>query len=196
MAFLRYGLGVGALAAAMFSAGAALAGSFDSETLTEGRKLSSFDSVYIAPVQANLDLNVVRFDRSGYGDRAVRDEDAARKAADFYDELVEEFGESFSLADAPGSGVLTVQATLTKLESSRPTLADYNRDTSVSFRSVYAGGAAMTAVFSEDGATLAEVSDEFISNLNDGRTRAGLWQDADRAFEQWAHKLAKFAKED
>lgn len=195
MVFLRYGLGVGALAAVVLSVGTGLAAPFDSENLMTDRELSSFESVYIAPVETNLDLDIPTYDRSGSKGRPVPPEDAARKAADFHDELVEVFGGSFSLASAPGPGVLTVQATLTNLESTLPTVADYDRNTSLSFRSVSAGGAAMTTVFSEDGAPLAEVSDNFDSSLTDGVVRSATWHDADRAFYRWARKLAKFAKE-
>lgn len=195
MVFLRYGFGVGAFAAVALSVGTALAAPFDSENLMTDRKLSSFESVYIAPVETNLDLDVLRRDRNGTRDRPVSAEDAARKAADFHDELVGKFGESFSLASAPGPGVLTLQATLTNLESTLPTVDDYDRNSNLSFRSVSAGGAAMTTVFSEDGAPLAEVSDNFDSSLTDGVVRSATWHDADRAFYRWARKLAKFAKE-
>lgn len=194
MSFLRNGFGAGAFAAALVSAGAAFAGPFDSENLVTDGKLSSYESVYIAPVKVDLDLRVVRYDRSGYGDRPVDADDASRKAADFYDELVDAFSESYSLASAPGPGVLTLEATLTKLQSSRPTLADYAREPSLSFHSVYAGGGSMTAVFSEDGEVLAELGDQFDSYLGDGRVRAAIWHDADRAFSQWARKLVTYTQ--
>lgn len=194
MSYLRFAFGAGAFAAALVSAGAVLAGPFDSENLLTDRQLSSYESVYIAPVKVELDHHVVRYDRSGYGDRPVDPDDANRKAADFHDELVDAFSESYSLAPAPGPGVLTLEATLTKLQSSRPTPADYDRETSLSFESVYAGGGSMTAVFSEDGEVLAELGDEFNSYLSDGRVRAGIWQDVDRAFSQWAKKLVKYTQ--
>lgn len=195
MAFLRYGVSVGVFAAAILSATTAFAGAFDSENRISDKQLSSFDSIYIAPVETDLDLNVVAFDRSGYGDRPVSADDAAARAAEFYDKLVDAFGKSFSLASAPGPGVLTLETTLTKLESTRPTLADYSRDTSLSSRTVYSGGAAMTAAFSEDGAPLVELSDSFKGNLNDGHPRSGLWEDAGRAFRYWAKHLAGYAKD-
>lgn len=194
MSLLRYGFGAGVFAAAVAFAGAAFAGPFDSENLVTDRQLSTYESVYIAPVKVNLDHHVVRYDRSGYGDRPVDPDDANQKAADFYNELVDAFSESYSLASAPGPGVLTLEATLTKLQSSRPTPADYDREPSLSFQSVYAGGGSMTAVFSEDGEVLAEIADQFDSYLSDGRVRAAVWHDADRAFSQWARKLAKFTQ--
>lgn len=183
-----------AFLAVAVAAGPAAAGSFDAESIVGDTDLSSFESVYIAPVTANLDLDVAAFPRNG-GDRPVDASDVAEKAADFHDELTEAFSRSFSLADAPGPGILTIEVTLTDLEASRPTMADYRRAPGLSFASVYAGGGEMTAVLSENGVTIAEVSDRFTSYLSDERARAGVWSDADRAFDRWARNLVEFVEE-
>lgn len=184
------------LATVALAATPALAGSFDSASVAGGRALSTFDEVYVAPVDVALDLNVKRFDRSGSGDRPVSESDAQQKAVDFYYDLMREFSATHAIVDAPGPGVLTVEATLTKLESSRPTLADYGtRGGHLSASSTYAGGAEMVAVFKEGDAVLAEVADAFDSHLRDGRARAGIWSDADRAFRSWAARLAAFTRD-
>jgi len=171
---------------------AALAGSFDSANVSSSAQLSSFSAIYVAPVSTDLDLDVVAFDRSGRGDRDIRDSDVADKADDLYDEIVSAFASSYSMASGAGAGVLTIETTLTGLKSSRPTMADYNRNVSVSGRSVYAGGADVEFILSEDGRTLAELSDSYSTTLGDHRVRAGIWNDADRAFGVFASKLADY----
>ena len=186
---------IGGAAALSLSVSPAFAGGFDSERVSGSRALSSFDAVYIAPVNVALDHDVRPFDHYGAGDRPVTDSDAAMKAADFHAELVDEFSGSFAIAGAPGPDVLTVEATLTKLEASRPTQADYRyRSASLSPRSVYAGGADMTVTFSVDGAPLAEVTDSFDTHLRDARARSGIWSDVDRAFRSWSSRLVDFAE--
>ena len=192
MSVLRFGLAGGALAAMALTAGAAFAGSFDTEKVTTDRSLSSFESVYIAPVQADLNLDVIAYDPRGTGDRPVDKSDVEERASDFHDALEKAFSKSYAIASAPGDGVLTVEATLTDLASSRPTLADDKRQSGLSASSVYAGGGAMKAVLSENGVVLAEVNDSFTSTLNDGRARAWIWSDADRAFNQWSRNLVEF----
>jgi hypothetical protein len=169
-------------AATAFSSAAA----FDRETLVGDKPLSSFKSVYIAPVSLSLD--------ESRDARPVRDKDAAGRASDFHDELVDEFSEAFDIAGAPGAGVLTVEATLTKLVSTRPTMADYDDQPSLAFESVYAGGAAFSATLSEDGETLAEIGDQYTSTLGDGTPKIATWQDADRAFSQWSRQLVDFVE--
>ncbi len=182
----------GLAAGFLFCAGAASAGGFDSETVTQDANLADFKSVYVAPVELDL-----KADGGGYGssrERPVSADDAAKKAADFHADLVRAF-DDFSRASAPGAGVLTIAATLTELKSSRPTMADYDRNAGLSASSIYAGGASVEFDFSEAGAVLAEVSDEYETSLSDGRSRIGLWDDADRAFSSWARRVADFVRE-
>lgn len=183
------------LSASMALPAAAGAASFDNVTLTTDRQLSGFESVYIAPVKADLNLDVRPFDRSGYGDRPISDRDIGDKIADFQRNLERAFSKSFTLADAPGPGVLTVEATLTDLASTRPTLADYSHKISLDFRSVYAGGAEVTFVLSEDGDVLATIGDRNFGSFADGRPRVGVWEDADYSFGSWSRRLVKFIQQ-
>lgn len=169
------------------------AGAFDTAAVTADKPLSSFDRVYIAPVNVALDL---RRANSRYGgDRPVSDKVAAEKARDFQEDLTDAFGNSFALAPEPGPGVLTVEASLTWLQSTRPTADDLSDRPGLSLASVYAGGAAMSVVLSEAGAPLAELSDRYVSTFSDGTLHIGVWQDADRAFSRWARQLVSFIEE-
>ncbi|MEE2690931.1 MAG: DUF3313 family protein [Pseudomonadota bacterium] len=163
------------------------ASAFDRESLTGEKALSSFSSVYIAPVAVSLEQ-----DRD---DRPVRDKDAAERADLFREALIDRFEKRFDIADAPGDDVLTVEATLTRLEATRPTLADYSKQPGLAFESVYAGGAAFTATLSENGAPLAEISDRYTSSLGDHSPKIATWQDVDRAFSNWARQLVDFVEE-
>lgn len=192
MRTLRLAAGVAFSAAAGLATAAAAA--FDSVYLSSDRPLGSYERVYIAPVSAELDLDVRRYRTGGSGDRPVEERDAALRAEDFHGALVDAFGRSFALAAAPGPGVLTVEARLVKLEASRPTMADYRQTPGLSFRSIYAGGAEMRVTLSEDGAVLAEIGDAWRGSLSDGRYRVGIWGDAQRAFSSWARSLARFVE--
>ena len=178
------------LIAAAFAVSLAFSGSaaaFDTETISTDKRLSEFAAVYIAPVDLDLDFD----DRD---DREVSERDQEARAADFYDDLVRAFSREFAIANEPGEGVITIQATLTDLASSRPTGADFRRKPGLSFDSVYAGGAAVEIELLEDGETLAEISDDYSGNFNDGNPRVGVWQDANRAFSLWARQLVKFVR--
>ena len=93
------------------------------------------------------------------------------------------------VVDAPGPGVLVVETTLTRLESSRPTMADYQREPGLGFESVYAGGAALSVRLSRDGSEVASLSDRYVGSFSDGTPRIGIWQDTDRAFTRWSRQL-------
>lgn len=174
--------------AAFIAAAAAIssAAAFDRESVTGGKQLSSFKSVYIAPVALSLE--------QGRDERPVRDKDAAARAAEFHDDLIDEFSGAFDIADAPGEGVLTIEATLTELVSTRPTMADFSEEPGLGFESVYAGGAAFSATLSENGEALAEIGDRYTSSFGDGSPKVGTWQDADRAFSRWARQLVDFVE--
>jgi hypothetical protein len=173
---------------------AAPALAFDSESLVSTTKLSSFKSVYIAPV--GVDLPEARSGPSYLGnDRAVSDSDAARKATDFHEDLTEAFGNSFALVSAPAAGVLTIEATLTRLQSSRPTMEDLRETPGLSLDSRYAGGADVTIAFSEAGASLGEISDSYTDTFDTTRIPAGTWEDVNRAFSMWARQLVDFVEE-
>jgi hypothetical protein len=195
MTILRLAAAAGAAFIATFAVSApAMAGSFDSVSVSSSADLSAFTSVYIAPVETALQADTRPFPPYGSGERPVSADDAEAKALDLYEKLAAAFGKSYSLASAPGAGVLTVEATLTRLQSNRPTSADLRETPGLSLQSEYAGAAAVSVVFSENGSPLAEVSDEHIGTLNDTRLRAGIWGAADEAFSRWARALVAFVE--
>ncbi|NWG72078.1 MAG: DUF3313 family protein [Parvularculaceae bacterium] len=178
--------------AAMLAVSGAEAGGFDSEAVSGD--LSAYQLVYVTPVTVALEDVRGRYSPSGFGERAVSPSDAARKAGDLREALSEALARDFTLAAGPGAGVLTVAATLTKLRSSRPSIADYGANPGLSFESVYAGGAAVRIEFSEEGRALGSVADDYDTSLGDGRPRIGTWDDADRAFASWARRLPELIR--
>jgi hypothetical protein len=184
--------------AALALAGTAHAGPFDAVSLASDTSLATYEKVYIAPVNVDFgDQPIRRNIRDLRGLRPVSDRDQALKADDLADDLQREFGKRYILVDAPGEDVLTVETTLTKLVSSRPTIAD-RRDASVNldFRSIYAGGADYLVTLREGDQLIGTIEENHTRNtsLNDGRVRAGIWQDADRSFSQFSRQLARYVQ--
>jgi hypothetical protein len=195
MTFLRLSAVAGAaFFAAIAASGLALAASFDSASVSPGADLSAFKSVYIAPVATSLSADERSFPPYGSGERPVSASDAAAKAGDFQQKLASSFSKSFSIAAGPGEDVLTVSATLTRLQSNRPTAEDLRTTPGLSLTSEYAGAAAVAIVLSENGSPLAELSDTYIGTLDDTRRRAGIWGTVDTAFSRWASGLVSFVK--
>lgn len=179
--------------AALFSMPAS-AGPFDKVSYTgENKSFSEYTAIYIAPVEVSLEEPANRFRRRrGNGDRPVSNSDQAQKANDLYEDLSRNVGNRFDLADNPGPGILTISTTLTELQSTRPTQADYTQEVSLNFNSVYAGGAAATFVLSENGSEVATLSDRYFGSFNDGLPRNGIWSDTDRTFSRWSRNISKF----
>jgi len=150
--------------------------------------LSSFESVYIAPVSIDLPESTNRRDE----DRPVSRRDQDAKAEDLFEDLTAAFEGEFSVVSAPGDGVLTIETTITDLRSSRPTQADLSREPGLSFSSVYAGGVAATFSIYENSTLLAETEENYYSNFNDGQPRVGVWQDADRGFSRISRRIVKY----
>lgn len=151
---------------------------------------ADFDKVYVAPVAAELDLNVTPF-RNG-GDRAISEDDIADKADDFRDAIVNALDDNFAIVDEPGPGVLSVEAKLTYLQSTKPTMQDLSDEPSLDFtRSVYVGGADYEATLTLDGDIIAELGDDYRGTFGDGRNRIAVWADADRAFRKFARQIEK-----
>ncbi len=178
----------------LFLPSTANAGPFDKISYSSKTKpFSEYSQVYIDIVDVSLDLNVRRAGpRTGRFDRPVSERDQSEKANDLHNDLINRIGNRFELADRPGPGILTLSATITELKSSRPTIADYSQQVSLSANSVYVGGAAATFVLSENGQELATISDKDFGSFNDGLPRIGIWSDTDRAFGRWGRKMAKF----
>ncbi|MEL6789368.1 MAG: DUF3313 family protein [Pseudomonadota bacterium] len=193
-------LAVGALLVTGFfllalQAPAAQAQRFDSieESGAKTQPFADYEAVYVAPVEVMIPEGRRQLIRSRTrGDRGVSDRDQALKADDLYQDLVSRLQRDFDIVDTPGPGVLTVAATVTEMQSSRPTQEDLGRLVGLSPNSLYAGSAAAVFVLSENDTILATLSDRYSGNLNDGFPRVGIWSDVDRAFTRWARNLNRY----
>jgi hypothetical protein len=156
--------------------------------------LAGVQQVHVAPAAVELP-EAKRFDRRGDSPRPVLERDAEARAADLVAALRRGFERNFTVVDAPGPGVLVVQPTLTRLDASRPTMADYQREPGLSFESVYAGGAAVRFRLERDGQEVAVLEDRYMGSFSDGAPRIGVWQDADRAFSMWSRQLPRWVEQ-
>jgi len=176
----------------------AIAAPFDKIETLNAAPLANFEKVYIAPVKVELDESNIRRGVSNFrnsrNDRPVSDRDQALKAQDSFDDITKAFGKSFEIVEAPGEGILTVETTITKLVSTRPTLADYRVVPGLSFDSVYAGGGEFNIRLSAGETVFTEINDNYTTSFNDGFPRIAIWQDYDRASKRIARKLAKYVK--
>lgn len=161
------------------------AADFDRASVEPGADLSAYSVVEIAPVKIAL-----------AGARPVAPQDAAAKAADLERALRTALAEKGGGGAAtPGIGVLTVEATLTRLVANRPTVADIAARPELSHQSVYAGGAAFRAQLIENGRVLATIEDDYKVQFDADSPPVATWRDADRAFSYWARSLADFLRE-
>ncbi|MEO9968640.1 MAG: DUF3313 family protein [Hyphomonadaceae bacterium] len=184
-------------AATTMVAAAAQAAPFDAIDRATDAPLYSYEKVYIAPVETDFSEHPVRRStRDLRGFRPISERDQARKASDFAEELQSAFGKKYLLVDAPGDGILTIEATLTKLVSTRPTIADARSRTGLSFSSLYVGGADYQINLIEGSTLLTRIEEKQSnnSNLNDGLPRVGIWADADRSFDRFARQLARYVE--
>jgi len=171
------------------------ASAFDEAAVTNPAALANVQSVFVAPVVLELPEAANRFDRRSGQPRAVAPRDAETKAIDLAAVLKRGFAKEFTLADGPGPGVLVVTPTLLGLESSRPTLADYNQEPGLSFESVFAGGATLSIRMERDGEEVATIKDRYQGNFGDGSMRIGVWQDTDRAFQLWSRQVPSWVEQ-
>ena len=185
-------------AATLTLASVAHAGPFDTVTLETDAPLSGYEKVYIAPVTVDFgDQRIRRSIRDFSGLRPVSERDQARKSEDLVEDLQREFGKRYVLVDGPGEDVLTVETILTRLVSTRPTLADLGgANVNLSFQSVYAGGANYQVTLREGDALIGIIEEDQTrqNSLNDGRPRVGIWQDADRSFNRFSRQLARYVE--
>lgn len=162
-----------------------LAAEFDRESVEPGADLSTYSVVEVAPVKIAL-----------AGARAVAPQDATAKSADLERALRTALADKGgSGATTPGIGVLTVEATLTRLVANRPTIADIATRPELSHHSVYAGGGAFRVEISENGRLLATIEDDYRVPFDADAPPVATWRDADRAFSYWARSLADFLRE-
>lgn len=196
MPYLKFPLIVPALILSLLlSSASANAAPFDTIKRIDTVELSNFEKVYVAPVAVDLaDKEVRRNIRDIHSDRPVSDRDKARKAQDAYEDIVRALGKKFEVVDTPAPDVLTVEATVTRLTSTRPTLEDYSTIIGLNFSSVYAGGADFNVRLKQGETLIADISDSYQTNFNDGRPRIGIWQDYDRVSKQFARKLARYVE--
>ena len=165
---------------------------FDDKTVSNPAALSGVERVFIAPTAVDLPAASHRFERRNGGIRPVLPSDAESRAAALTAELKRGFRRDFELADEPGPGVLVIEPTLTRLESSRPTMADFKQEPGLGFESTFAGGAAVTLRLVRDGEEVAVLKDRYAGNFSDGQPRIGIWQDTDRAFSRWSRTVPAF----
>ncbi len=175
---------------------AAPALAFDEAQVLQPGALSGLQAVFVTPTTLALPEPTGRWERQrGFGSRPITTRDAQARADDLTTALRRGIDQRFELVDAPGPGVLVVEPTLTRLEASRPTMADFHQQPSLSFQSMYAGGAAVTLRLSRDGEVVAVIEDRYQGSFIDGQPRIGVWQDADRAFSRWSRQLPTFLDE-
>lgn len=168
---------------------------FDEVQVMRPGALTGIQGVYVAPAAVELPAPARRGDRRSGSPRPVTPRDGETKAADLTTALRRGFGKGFALVDSPGPGVLVVEATLTRLEASRPTMADYHEEPGLGFESVYAGGAALSVRLSRDGSDVAVLKDRYTGSFGDGTPRIGIWQDTDRAFSMWSRRLPRWVEQ-
>ncbi len=137
---------------------------FDQFTAQQEVDFTSYDAVYLAPVQVAEEIT----DRIDYRPRGATDRirplgerDIARNVERLTEEVSEDLAAVTTLVDAPGEGVLTIEITLTDLEAARPTLAELSQEPGLSLQSRALGGASADIVFKEGDKVLATAEDDY-----------------------------------
>ncbi len=181
--------------AAVYPAAPALASSaLDSVNVSTEADLSTFTKIYIAPVEVELKDRFRRNLRDVGAPRPVSERDQAKKAEDSHEYFVRAFSKKYEVVDEPGEGILTVEPIITRLESTRPTSADYEEVPSLSPFSIYAGGADYRVRLKTGETLLTEISEKYRTDLFDGQPRNGIWTDFEFASRRMASKLIKHIK--
>lgn len=169
---------------------------FDEASITSDSRFAEYQKVYIADVtydqsiaSRSSGLSSARF---GATDRPIRERDLKDKADDLERVLKREIGKNKKIVGGPGDGVLTVSAKITDLAANQPTMADISEQPSLSQDSIYTGKSSVSITLSENGRTLATLSETYQGNLSENIGRPAIWQDADRGFYFTANKVARF----
>ena len=170
---------------------------FDDAYVSASANFSSYSSVYVAPVETDIDLDDrPYYDRQEGFSAALTPDEVDNQADELRGLLERQIERHSSLASGPGAGVLVVEATLTELEPSRPTMEGMRREPSLSMTgSVNVGGAAVRIELldGETDEVIARLEDRsFHGSLDDGDPRIGTWSDAEDAYRRWARSLAKY----
>ncbi|MEO0882489.1 MAG: DUF3313 family protein [Pseudomonadota bacterium] len=163
--------------------------------------LNTYGQVYIAPVKVALEPEKVRRrgisrnpNRNADPNSILSDEDLEFNAGRLHHDLVNAFGKNFTLVEEPGEGVLTVDTTITRLVSTRPTAKELGRTGGLDPLSIGAGGASYLVELKEGETPLVTIAERDQSTLNDGVPRFGIWQDAERSFNRFSRNLARYTK--
>ncbi|MEM7741339.1 MAG: DUF3313 family protein [Pseudomonadota bacterium] len=168
---------------------------FDTVEIGGLSDFTAYDTVYLVPSVASDEVmeqtTITRFRLNE--DRQPLDEaDIVRKLADFDDELTMDLGEKVTLVDAAGPGVLVITPVVTALEANRPDLTRAGLVYPGITRVFAVGDGAVTFDFSVDGesiGTLADRTNDRVLNER-GFLPIGVWDTADRFFDQTARNLA------
>ena len=180
---------------AIYPAAPALASpSLDTVNVSTEADLSSFTKVYIAPVGVELKDRFRRNLRDVGAPRPVSEKDQAKRAEASREYFVSAFSKNYEVVEAPGEGVLTVEPIITRLESTRPTFADYEAQPGLSASSIFAGGADYSVRLKTGETLLTEVSEKYRTDLFDGQPRNGIWTDFEYASRRMASKLVKHVR--
>ena len=190
---------IAAITLGALSAGSAQAQRFDSLTKAEGVTLGEFERVYIAPVSVDLvdseaafNDGQLNFTRSRLEPPSISETDQQNNAEELQEDLSRAFGNRFMLVDAPGEGVLTVDATITELIASRPTPDRLRDNPGLDPLSISAGGAAYFIQLKEEDVSLAEITERDKTSLRDRVPRVRIWQDAERSYGNMARKRSRY----
>ena len=183
-----------ALAACASPTGLDAAGRFDSFEAQGTPDFSAYEAVYIAPVTFSDELRA----RIGYRPRGPQDRtrplsesDLEGRAEDLAEAMTDEFAKVARLVDAPGPGVLTVEAVLTALEANRPTMAELQATPSLDFNSISVGDAGAQVTLRDGDRVIAVIEDNaFRRNLNDPTVGVGIWTTSRTYYDRLADKLA------
>lgn len=179
------------------------AGPFDVIDVQTEVTLASYQKVYIAPVEITLEdaeFNVLSIRKRGdFGSeqRPAADHNLSQKAEDLHKKLIRAFKRDFTIVDAPGEDVLTIEAEITKLIPSRPTGKQRSSSLAkVTFAgSVMAGGVDYNVVLGSGETSLYNIRESHRSSLSDNIPRNSVWQDADASFSRFSRQLARFVKD-
>lgn len=160
---------------------------FDELYKKQSASLSGYRQVYIAPVGVIFDKDKTLKE---YSER-----DLTGRQTYFADALTESLGQKFEIVDQPGSGVLTVEAAFTSLQTNKLS-ADQLREANPqlsAFNSFAIGRAAFQASV-KDGATgelLLAVADSRRGQdlRHNFRNRWRVWGDVNDAINLWAREL-------